>query len=264
MLTEEQMKARKGRVTSSVIYDVIHNPYRAWVRIMQLETPEQRAALENQNNIKIGNELEDLVRRVGADRLGVFSEKAPFRVHPVHAWAGDSADAIFYTDADDAAGSICAVGEVKTHGSGVARRYSDEASNVIPEHVLTQCRWHLIHWPEVDVCHTVALLGGWELRLQVHGVARNEEEEGKLLEAGARFHRDHILPGKPPALDASEDSRESLRQRYSEPGEAMLTAGELTMGLIDRRKEIKAKMKPMEAELKALDNQIKDAIGNRS
>ncbi len=265
MLTEEQMKARKGKITSSVVYDVIHNPYKAWQRIWQLEDPEKKRALENQQNVQFGNDAEDVVCGVAAKRLGrksgivVSQAQAPFRVHPEHAWSADSTDATF---TDVASGKLVAIGEVKTHGTGAARGYGEDGSEEIPERVKTQCRWHLIHWPEVDVCYAIAFLAKYSLTLQIHRVERDAEEEGKLWQHAERYYRDYIKPGKPPELDGSDDSKEALAERYTKPGGAMTTAGEMAMGYIDRRQELKKQIKPLEDEIRVLDNRIKDEIGN--
>ncbi len=258
-LSKEEMDERKGRITSSVIYDVQHNPFRAWTRIMQLEDPKAKAALEKQENIKFGNEAEEVVRGVAANRLGLAHAKARFRPHPEHDWAGDSTDASF---TEIASGKLVAIGEVKTHGSAYAGAYGDDGSEQIPERIEAQCRWHLIHWPEVDVCYAIAFTAKHELRLQIHPVKRDASKDGQLWEAAKKFHRDHIATNTPPPLDGTDDSKHALISRYRSPGEAMVTAGELVMGDIERRRALKAKLKPLEAELKGIDNRIKDAIGN--
>lgn len=80
-------------------------------------------------------------------------------------------------------------------------------------------------------CHAIgaprarlyALLGLDDLRQYV--IPSDEEEQGMILEAVKRFWVDHILPKRPPPIDASSSCAEWLARKYPYVEEETLPAG---------------------------------------
>jgi len=211
MLTAEQVAARKGKMTSSIVAGALGlnpnmTPLDALMRVTgKLPPTETTKAMER------GNLLERLVLEYPCEELMLDLRPAPFRQHPRHAWAGDSADAVYVGPSMSANSSDAAavspsviryIGEGKTVSGGVAKHYGEEGTDDIHPGALVQSHWHLIHWPEVDTCLVPVLVGGYKFEFRLYYVRRDEEFEGALLEDAARWHRDYVVADKaPPATD---------------------------------------------------------------
>ena len=223
MLSEAQLKARVGKITSSVAAGVLGvNPrmtqLEAWMRITGRlpPVPENKA-------MRRGNRLEELVLDYPAEELGLVRTAAPFRQHPDFPWAGDSADALYWAPEDIGAETspvtlLAAgvrptyVGEGKTASGGVAKSYGEEGSDDVHPGTLVQSHWHHIHWPEVSrrSCLVPVLVGGFAFEFRIYYVARNDEFAAAIMEDCARWHRDHVVADKPPPASKPGDTEHLL------------------------------------------------------
>jgi hypothetical protein len=222
MLTAEQLEARKGKMTSSIVAGALGmnpsmTPLDAWMRVTGRLPP-----LEPNKAMDRGNRLEELVLDYPCDTLDLVRRAAPFRAHPNFVWAGDSADAL-YLSGD----SLRYAGEGKTVSGGVEKHYKEEGTDDIHPGALVQSHWHLIHWPEVDTCLVPVLVGGYTFEFRLYYVRRDAEFEGCLMEDAARWHRDYVVADKqPPAADPRDiDNLLMLHPRH-------------TKGLLDPTDEI--------------------------
>ena len=217
MLTAEQLEARKGKMTSSVVagalgYNPRMTPLDAWMRVTGKLPP-----IPPSKAIERGNRLEDLVLDYPAEELKMLRLKAPFRRHPKFAWAGDSADAIYTRDDNRLTPTF--VGEGKTASGSVAQCYGDEGTDDIPQGALIQSHWHLIHWPEVDTCIVPVLIGGFQFEFRLYYVRRDNEFEDALLEDAAKWHRNYVVANKqPPATDPRDIDNLMMLRPYPRYG----------------------------------------------
>jgi predicted phage-related endonuclease len=212
MLTPEQLAARKGLITSSIAGACLglssyKTPLQAKYTILGLDSFGGSAATER------GSELEDVVLRYPARKLGLAYEPAPFRRHP-NGWAADSCDALYYqapyvADLD----SPVLLGEGKTASLGMAKEFGEPGTDEVPMSAWVQAHWHLIHWPEVPRCVVPVLVGGYQFEFRLYFVERDTEIEGQLFEKLAQWHRDYIVGDKDPPAVAEDLGW--LKERYS-------------------------------------------------
>lgn len=211
MLTPDQLEARKGKITSSIaaaclgLHPLI-TPLQAKARILGTDGFMGNKATER------GNLLEDIILEYPSEVKNVDNFRAPFRAHPTHVWSADSCDALYKRCVDDKRWDLVAIGEGKTVAMGLAGEYGEEGTDQVPAHVLVQCHWHLIHWPEVDICYVPVLVGGYEFEFRLYEVHRDIEVEQRLLESLGKWHHEHIVLDKEPAAMAGD--LDYLKERY--------------------------------------------------
>lgn len=212
MLTPEQLAARKGLITSSVAgaclgMSPFMSPLQAKQSILGLSTFEGSPATER------GNELEEVVLRYPAKKLGLVYEPAPFRKH-ANGWAADSCDALYYEPGYiPGFDSPVLLGEGKTASLGMAREFGVVGTDEVPLTAWMQAHWHLIHWPEANRCVVPVLIGGWQFEFRLYYVERDTEIEGNLLDKLAQFHRDYIVGDADPPAVAQD--LEWLKETYA-------------------------------------------------
>lgn len=250
-MTKEEKKRRENLVTSSVIYDVIHAPHRAWRRIKGIDS------FEVNDLTVIGNALEDPVRNVAAYKLGYESYKPGFAQRDDAPWAGDSCDAVFTKD-----GAAVALGEIKTHGEfGTGRSY-DLHNDQVPDHIYTQAQWHLWHYPDVDVCYVCPLLGGWSLSVATVPVYANSEVQKFLIAAGHQFWQKYIATkdAEPPA-DGEKDTAQWLADRIPHPNGETVEADNEARDLISEYASLTSASAEIERRRAAIKNRLTQLLG---
>lgn len=233
MLTEEQKKARLGKMTSSRLCAALGlhdraSPLDAYLAIIGEgeDIPETKA-------MQRGNLLEDAVLEYPT----VFHgepwrwDRAPFRAHPQHAWMADSADALYWRDGE---AKIAAIGEGKTVAGTVADEYGVEGTDEVARPTLIQSHWHLMHWPEVDVCFVPVLVGGFRFEFRLYRVERDANFEGMLLEEAERFMTDYVEPRKLPPATASD--ADYLRRVWAVSTGGMIIPDTLEIAQLARQK----------------------------
>ena len=192
MLTDEQLKARKGRVTSSVVSLIVgSNPWgdeeAAYKRIMGLSTFQGNAAT------KRGDMLEHVVLDYVCDQFPELHREDPAFV-PKDDWAGDSMDALYLDGNRPVFG-----GEGKTVAGAGADKWGEPGTSQVPEYVKHQAMWHLFHWPQVDRIYVPVLFGGSRFEFQLYHVERRDSEIEALAKACYQWWERHIKHAVPPA-----------------------------------------------------------------
>lgn len=198
MLTAEQKQARLGKMTSSVLCAALGLHEKASPLDAYLSITEGRDLPETKP-MERGNLLEEVVLSYPAIHRGDpwLWDKAGFRQNPGMPWAGDSADAVYWRNGMN---HIEAIGEGKTVAGTMADDYGIEGTDQVARQTLVQSHWHLIHWPEVDVCWVPVLVGGFRFEFRLYELPRDANFEGMLIEEAARFMRDFVEPKRlPPA-----------------------------------------------------------------
>jgi len=221
MLSPEQLEARQGLITSSIVaacagLDEYTTPLQAKYKILGRHDDIGGKAAER------GDILQEPVLRYPESQLGLVYEPAPFRLHQ-NGWAADSCDALYYrapyvVGMDDPV----LIGEGKTAALRTADGYGESGTDEIPITAWMQSHWHLIHWPEVDRCVVPVLIGGWEFYFDMYFVDRDPEIEGRLMESMAQWHRDYIIGDKDPPPCARD--LDWIKKRYSESTNTELIA----------------------------------------
>ena len=207
-LTEEQLKARKGRITSSKISAILGvNPYKSPLRAAlelrgDLDEPEV-----NSKATERGNRLEELILDYPCETYGYTRKPAPFIVHPEHPHLGDSADALYFVG-----DSLEAVGEGKSAALVPSRDYGEEETDDVADHTYVQSCWHLLHRPEAQRCVAPVLVGGYTFEFRNYVIERDNEFIGYMLDEALRFYRDHVVGDTLPAPDHRDDP--TLRELY--------------------------------------------------
>jgi predicted phage-related endonuclease len=211
MLTEQQRAQRLGKITSSLAAGALGidehiTPIKAWCEVLG----ETSGDVINEKAVERGNRLENLVKAYPCDVLdGLSWEDAPFRPHPDVDCFGDSCDALYRRD-----GKLAYVGEAKTVSGVAAKAYGEEGSDEVPNHTLIQAQWHLMHWPNVEVCLVPVLVGGFSFEFRLYKVRRNQELIDTLTEDLQRWHRDYVVTKRPPPAEAGDT--DWIRDRLAE------------------------------------------------
>lgn len=259
MLSEKRHKrVTSSRIAAIVGVDKYRGPHGVWRDMMGLEGSEGTRATRR------GIYLEEPVMGMASEDIGMPFYKPDFRVHPEHDWAGDSMDYVLHSVGDLTPKHGA---EVKTCAVGVSKQYGAEGTEDVPEQVMIQCQWHLLHWPEVPdiVC---PMLGGYDLDVKLYWVQRDEEMAELLLEAGEKFWRDHIKGGKEPPADRFDNTKDWLNENLkANDAEIMDVSPEMRallvrrMDVADRIKAVEANMKPLTEMKGELNNQIRQLMG---
>jgi predicted phage-related endonuclease len=255
MLTEEQKAARKGRITSSVVAAVLGqddwaSPYDALLKIDGNFDFEGNAATER------GNLLEQVVLDYAAQKTGLRFAPAPF-VGDKAPWSGDSADGLLY----DASGALHAVLEAKTVTMHAMGKWGEEGTDDVPERVIYQAHWHLLHHPAAKTCFVPVLFGG-DFVFRLYELPRDEEFEKFIWREAGAWHRHHVVHRLPVAISGSDSDRQQLLKRNPRDWDALKACDDTLRELIERRMAAHEASKKAEKELALLNNQLREAIGD--
>lgn len=198
MLTPEQKEKRIGKITSSVAAACLGLDKRKSQIQAKLEiTGKSNDDDKNKKACDRGDRLEKLILQYPADKHGLEMVPAGFR-NNIKEWAGDSADAVY---SKPGIFVPVMVGEGKSASLGVSAEYGEEGTDEVPQHTLIQSHWHLIHWPEVDICVVPVLVGGYRFEFREYMVKRDDELEGLILQDLEKWHHDYIVKDKWPDPD---------------------------------------------------------------
>jgi len=261
MLTPEQIKNRKNKITSSIAA--------ACLGLCDYTTPLQ-AALKargeteylppvNEDACERGDELEHTVLQWGAKKLGLTLVDAPYM--EIDGWAGDSADGL-YVDGD---GVEKALAEAKTAAAGVAAKYGDAGTDEVPEACLVQSQWHLLFRPHIEVCYVPVLKGGYRMAFDLHPVHADKELHELLLEELHEFWRKYVDPSNPsrtlPPADAGDDAY--LKRRWPRHrDEDLIESDEIWEALVRESHKAKEALKAAETTEEAASNRLRAALAD--
>lgn len=202
MLTDEQKKARIGRVTSSIVSAVLgRNPFTS--PRMAKERILGRSDFEGNEYTRWGDIAEPAMLQHVRDTLGVGVLVPPFK--PIDDWAGDSADGVVVApEKAENPGKVLAVVECKT----ASYDWGDE----VPEHYVDQCHWHMLAYPTSKYCLVPVIFGGRVPRLEMYEVPRDEERISEMVEAAQAWHQQYIINDE--EVPVSHQDLEEVRSSY--------------------------------------------------
>lgn len=253
MLTEADKKKRFGRVTSSVVAEVLGmSPYgdgaSAKKKILRQSTFRGSKATER------GDMLErvtlEYVTRLFPTLRGHFSPSfVPIELvrKGSQPWAGDSIDALYF-EGDEAAAVYG--GEAKTVDSMSkgATLWGEPGTSQVPEHVRIQCLWHLLHWPALDRIYVPVLFSAG-FRFELYHVDRHQAAIDAIAEQAFEWWRAHIEGDiDPRPITSSPPEEPEADIDFDRAAELIEEIGALKFN----ERAAKAALKPLEDELKQL------------
>ena len=267
MLTEEQRRARLGRVTSSNAAGALGlSDYMSPIQAM-LSIKGQAPDISDSSAVVRGNLCEGPVLQFPCHELGLRYREAPWV--EIGEWAGDSADGRYY----DADGNHVAMAEAKTVGLGSAHLYLDPASSTdgsnIARSTWIQACWHLMAWPKVPECLIPVLIGGFDFSFRLYRVKRDDELIGLIRKDLYKWWSDHIVGDELPVVTGKDDSW--FAKRYPRAVEGMMAEpvdGSLAAWCAsydaarDREKQARGEKDRAAAELKNILREHQGCVGS--
>lgn len=226
-------------------------PFSIYSRKLGLVPP-----LEQNERMKMGKMLEPIVVKLFEEETGESVQwKDELVAHPKEPLVIGTPDGYVVHPKSD---KLDAGFEAKTAGLDRAHEWGDEGTDYVPQHYLLQCQYYAM-LTGLPTWHLAALIGGNQFRR--YELKADEELQAYMLDAVRKFWRDHILPRNPPDIDATDEAKQYLLQRYPSPTEGIREAttdeDELVVGILQTRKELKF----LEERKETLQNKLKDSIG---
>lgn len=227
------------------------SPYTLWRRYFQLEefpeTPQQAEGLA----------LEPLIRKAYEDKFGVEVKQIEPLMHPEYEFLGASPDGL---RADNLANV-----ELKTVGFRTNSKWGEEGTDEVPMDYLCQGHFQAgvlrANGIMVEEVHFVK----WyrDQGASFYKAVYDEDLFRMLVAAGVAFHNDFILTQTPPPVDGSEAAARALKEKFPFHVEGkLIVADSICDEKAARLIELKAQGKVLDEEQKALENWIKEYIGD--
>lgn len=250
-LTPGQIAARRSGIGGSDAAAICgKHPSKRPIHVYQSKV----LGIETVSNERIewGNELEPIIRRKAAERLGlkIDEPKETFK-HPAHPWMLANLDGVC---------SDGALFEAKNLDLAQSGRLGPIGSDfVLPEHFIQV--QHYMEVRDADLTHVAYLVGGNNLRL--YDVPRDREIGRALIEIEGEFWHRHVLDEVPPPEDDPEIVKEFLDARYRKSSGKLLPADADSdvERLLARLALARAARRAAERDELVLTNEVKAVIG---
>lgn len=206
-----------------------------------------------------GNLLEPVVAHKWATDQGQHIWSPGVLAHPDRPWQIANPDR-FYLDprAERAVEKPDGLLEVKTTNQFLDSDWDPDADRM-PDRARLQVQ-HYLDVTGLQRAHVACLVGGQKLK--VFTETYDAELAEMLRDACTRFWHDHVLAGKPPAIDGSKATTDLLGRLYDVPVDdiTVLNPSEVAP-LIREREAAKAEVKAAEARVRLVENRLKDLLG---
>jgi len=196
-LTKEQHKIRKSGIGGSDVAAILglskyKTPLQVYLDKVIDDIPEQ----SDSPFIEWGNRLEPLVIQAFCDKTGKECILEPETLrHPKYPWMLANIDARIKGEN--------AILECKTAGQFMAKEWSKEGGDALPEAYMLQCA-HYAEVCDVDIVYVAVLIGGNDFRM--YHYVRNHEIGKAIIDAEKRFWNDCVISKVPPMAVNLEDS----------------------------------------------------------
>jgi putative phage-type endonuclease len=131
----------------------------------------------------------------------------------------------------------------------------------VPAHVLIQVQHQLAvtGWGWGSVAALLGGYGGFKMRWM--DFERDEALIAEIIEGEAEFW-DRVCRGEPPPVDGHPGTTAALKRIYNEPEDVTIELGHDYLELDGRRAAIDEQMADLKAELEAVNNEFRAAMGN--
>lgn len=150
-----------------------------------------------------------------------------------------------------------AILECKTANTFLSKEWEGEE---IPASYLLQCQ-HYLAVTEAKKCYIAVLIGGQ--KLVIKEIERDEELINMIIEAEKDFWINHVEKRIPPQIDGSEGASRYLSERFKQSDKSLkVNLKSEFEDKINEYLEIKRQIKSLEEDSKAIENTIKNELGN--
>lgn len=150
------------------------------------------------------------------------------------------------------------VQEFKSVSPWTAAQYGDGDDECPTQHIV-QCQWYM-GMSGIPRARLSALIGVDDLR--TYRLRADVEIQGMVLESVDRFWKDHVLPQRPPPLDASESTAAWLASRFPKPTGEMKAATAEIEQMVREFKLAQSDADFAAAHRDLIKNQLKELIGD--
>ena len=250
-LTEEQHELRSQGIGASEIGAVVGvDPFRNALDVF-LEKTGQVEPFAGNEFTEWGNRLEGVIAEAYADRMDVQLERSGTIVSSDADWRMCTPDRLVI-------GADRGV-EVKNRNYFNWKEWGEPGTDQVPIEIAAQVHWSMsvTKLPRWDVA---VLLGG--NRLGIYHLEFDADIAKDLVAKGHAFWHDYVLPRITPPLDGSESARQYLNNKWKLYGEALKEPTPEILEYAIALKHVRAGLKDGEGRKAALENLIKDFIGD--
>lgn len=150
--------------------------------------------------------------------------------------------------------------EYKSVSPWAADSYGTDG-DAVPQHHLCQVQFYM-GMSGLPRARLIALIGVDDLRQFT--LTADAELQGMLFEAVEKFHRDHVLTGRPPPLDGSESCSEWLTSRFPKPKLPAVQATPEAEQWVREYRTALAEAEAAQARRDRAKNALKEFIGEAS
>jgi hypothetical protein len=260
MLSEAHRAARLGKITSSIIGAVMEmddwsSPYDALLKIKGDEIFEGNKATER------GTLLEPALLAFAADQSCLTLRPAAFvegEAADGVVWSGDSADGLLWDEHQD---KLVGVIEAKTVNGHGRRGWGEPGTDDVPQRVLAQAYWHLIHWPDAQTCYIPVLFGGDAFSFEMYQVHRDTEFESYLKAQALAWHKRHVQGDESVPLSSSDADKRALLRKAPRDWDDFMPCDDALEGLIAEHLAADKAAKDAAKALALTANKLREAIG---
>lgn len=244
-LTKEQHQIRKSGIGGSDCAAILglskwKTPFQVYLDKVIEDIPEDN----HSPFIEWGNRLEPLVIQAFCDKTGKKCELEPRTLrHPKYPWMLANIDARVVGEN--------AILECKTAGQFMAKEWSKEGGDSLPESYMLQCA-HYAEVCDVDIVYVAVLIGGNDFR--IYHYVRNQDIGHAIIEAEKKFWNEHVIPQVPPMPVNVEDSARLWNHICNG------TSVEADYEIVNSINKIKALKSKLKSELDVIQQQINNEV----
>lgn len=259
-LTAEQQAVRSRGIGASEIAAVCGLDPRRTPLEVYLEKVGELPPRPKSEAQHFGHRLETAILAEYADRrrlpIQIPDPAEATRAHPDERWVLCTPDAFVLEP--ETARTIGGV-DAKNRFYFAREQWGVSGTDEVPLAVAAQMQWSMIvvavPWWDVAL-----LLGGNEFRIfRVH---QDDEVQTMLMERGRDFWFQHVQAHAPPPLDGSQAAHDWLARRFPQHLEILTPATPELEDVVAKLRRGKEAVKVAEAEIAALEAQVKEAIAD--
>lgn len=250
-MNEDFLTARRTGIGGSDIGAILGiSPFKTAVDVYLAKTEPNPVEEENEL-FYWGHALEaPIANRFELDHKVNVIRDVPIARHPKHEWMVANVDGII----NDSERGIL---EIKTVGAFAGKEWGIEGSDDVPLSYIAQCVWYMAVMG-YDYAIIAALFGGNQYK--EFRIPRDLTLEAALIEKGREFWFNHIMLLTPPAITTANDA---IRLFKRDNGKS-IECGEDIFQTYQKLKSSKEQAKALDAEIGALETDIKVAMGEAS
>jgi len=230
------------------------SPYSVWAAKVGLIAPSPTSDRQ-----AIGHAMEGVLAQLFTERTGLHvAGEQSWCEHPELSWPRCTVDGFVYASPADSNAvdpfNRLALGgfEAKTDG-----RFG--WPDGIPPAYQCQAQWSM--WVTgLQRWWVGVMFAGF--RFEVFEIARDDLDVALLVKAATAFWHDHVVTGVPPAIDASDATRDALATVYPDHVPGVTVGLDGIVEQLVRRSELKGLLKGAEVELDRIENEIRAVLGD--